>query len=554
MADETNNTLYKRIKKRQDQLEHHRSGYEPLRKEVIEILRPELSLWDDTESSSKGKKRNLKVYSAAPEEAVENWSDGMQGHLVSRELPWFVYQMADKRFNDLSEVTQWRQDVQDEIYAVLRDSNFYDALGPVFRDAATIGDTVLWMDREGSHTIDFKTFHPRELYHATDVFHRKYRMTAFDAAKKFGKEGLSRGAQKNLENDPFQTHEFVHALYKKGDDILSGEKGIIDREWVSIYIETQTEDEKAKPLSIKGYHTQPYARWRYSCALDTMYGWGPGCSAIVDVQTLHSTTKTNMIAQQMQVDPPVMAHAALRNRLQLRPRGKTYTKHPERETVEPIFDRLNVLPGLDREDRLREAIDRRFNVDFFLMLARAEKPMTATEIIEKTGEKSILLGPKVGRMDRSLLNPTHERIFRIALDERWLPEPPAVLMESDGRIDIEYIGPLAQAQKRMFETRNFDIVVAKLRALAEAEAMGQAGGRVMAVVKFEDAARRIMRENDWPEDEINGPEAVEAKAQAQAQAQQAQMELEIAKGAADAVPKLQKPTEEGSPLAALATA
>ncbi len=541
-----NKTLYEGILGRQHQLENIRRPHDDLRDEVIEYLRPELSSWKDESQSAKGKKREY-IYSGAPEEALENWSDGMQGHLVSPSIDWFDYLLSDTRLNDIPEVRQWRQQSREVIYSLLRDSNFYSSLGPVFRDAGSVGDALLFIQRNDDEgKVDFETFHPRELYYSKNILHRKFEMSAKDAADAFDESKLSRRLKESLKsNDLEARYEFIHAVYKSTDKILDGETGLPDRDWISIYIEAEA-DKETKPLvKTGGYHTRPYARWSYSMSSDSVYGWGIGCSAIIDVATINAVAKTNLQQAQMQTDPPVLASSTLRGRLNLRPHGMTYVSSPE-EIVEPIFDRINTVPGLDREERLSLMIDRRFNVDFFLMLARAEKPMTATEILEKTGERSILMGPKIGRMEVELLDPIHERVFAIALEEGLLPQPPDILLEeSDGKINVSYIGPLAQAQKRLIEGRRIGRTVESIAPLLE---INPASAMYM---NTDLSIQRILRSEDWPEEEIRTDEEVAAMREEQQRQQEAAQAAELAQGVAEAVPKLQGKTEEGSPLEAI---
>jgi len=52
-----------------------------------------------------------------------------------------------------------------------------------------------------------------------------------------------------------------------------------------------------------------------------------------------------------------------------------------------------------------------------------------------------------------LLNPIHDRMFAIEQRAGRIPQPPDILLQSGANIEIDYLGPLAQAQKRMFKTQ-----------------------------------------------------------------------------------------------------
>ena len=129
MPDTMNKNLYERIIARQKQLEDARQPHEAVYASVIEMLRPELSRWslgtnDDTDidsSSHPGNARNQKTFTGVAQEAVENWSDGMQGHIVSPSIAWFLYRMSQDRFNNLPQVILWKQEVEEAMYALYRE-------------------------------------------------------------------------------------------------------------------------------------------------------------------------------------------------------------------------------------------------------------------------------------------------------------------------------------------------------------------------------------------------------------------------------------------------
>jgi hypothetical protein len=99
--------------------------------------------------------------------------------------------------------------------------------------------------------------------------------------------------------------------------------------------------------------------------------------------------------------------------------------------------------GLNMEEQRRNAIRQAFYVDQLLL---GEGPsMTATEVLQRNEEKMRLLGPVLGRLQAELLRPLISRSFALLLREGLLPPAPELLQGQD--IDIEYVSPLAKAQK-----------------------------------------------------------------------------------------------------------
>ena len=73
--------------------------------------------------------------------------------------------------------------------------------------------------------------------------------------------------------------------------------------------------------------------------------------------------------------------------------------------------------------------------------------MTATEVLQRTEEKLRLLGPVMGRLQSELLSPLINRVFGLLARQGKLPPVPEVLQNSD--YSIEYVSPLARAQKQI---------------------------------------------------------------------------------------------------------
>ena len=105
MADEEKKTLHKKQEDHFTQVAKVRQPHEEVWREVIEMMRPELSLWYDTEGEAKGKKRNLMVYNGSPAASLQISADGMQGLLASASLDWFKYGLPDSELADIPEVT-----------------------------------------------------------------------------------------------------------------------------------------------------------------------------------------------------------------------------------------------------------------------------------------------------------------------------------------------------------------------------------------------------------------------------------------------------------------
>ena len=95
------------------------------------------------------------------------------------------------------------------------------------------------------------------------------------------------------------------------------------------------------------------------------------------------------------------------------------------------------------EEQRRAAIRQAFYVD--QILTAGSPQMTATEVIQRQEERMRVIGPVLGRLMNELLRPLIDRVFALMLRADMLAVPPTSLQGID--IDVEYVSPLARAQK-----------------------------------------------------------------------------------------------------------
>jgi hypothetical protein len=95
------------------------------------------------------------------------------------------------------------------------------------------------------------------------------------------------------------------------------------------------------------------------------------------------------------------------------------------------------------EDQRRLAIRSAFYVD--QLLSGGAPNMTATEVIQRQEERMRVIGPVLGRLMNEMLRPMIDRVFGLMLRNEMLSLPPEMLQGRD--VDIEYVSPLARAQK-----------------------------------------------------------------------------------------------------------
>lgn len=96
-------------------------------------------------------------------------------------------------------------------------------------------------------------------------------------------------------------------------------------------------------------------------------------------------------------------------------------------------------------DTRQQIVEGLFNDIFRALALSTSDRMTATEVLERVSEGLRLLGPVLERLQFEFHDPVIDRTFSILLRKGKLPEYPVELEGQE--LEIEYISPLAQAQK-----------------------------------------------------------------------------------------------------------
>jgi hypothetical protein len=106
----------------------------------------------------------------------------------------------------------------------------------------------------------------------------------------------------------------------------------------------------------------------------------------------------------------------------------------------------NLAIGKDMMNEERQVINDAFLVNIFQILVDTPQ-MSATEVIERTREKGILLAPTIGRQQSEYLGPMVDRELDLLSSQKLLPPMPQILIEAKGDYTIQYDSPLSRAQR-----------------------------------------------------------------------------------------------------------
>lgn len=546
---------------------------------LSQIREPFEALWEDAISftghyirgmkatSQGGDKTGTAIYDSSAQLALELLGNGMHGYMLSPgwfrlQLPnklefprWSVMRSYDtKRMDEIPEIAEWLTDSQDVLIADFQRSNFYQQSPNVFKEGACIGYApVLAEDIVGEDKTTFVLPHPREIYIGRD-YHgrvdtviRDYEITLRDAKSKFGAQKMEAAApgfsQKHNAN-PYEKIKVIHAIYPR-TQFTEGSLRADNLAYASMWVYG------TKLLLESGYKTFPYIVWDWQRNWDETYGRGPAIRAINDITTAQAIGKSNLLAGSRLADPPYAMRESLRGRDRLKAGGRTYLKLNEEPPI-PMDTGLKGLPyAVDMQERMDMIINKHFHTDVFLMMnqiAMENKNITATQIVEMSGEKAAVISPITESAENGFLNPVIDIMFEYAVESGRIPQAPQILVDIATQqklnIEVDYQGPLSLARKRFYKTQGIR------GALSDVVMTMQIKPDVIDIADIDGITRDLLKDSISPK-RIRDEKEVQAIRDARQQAQAAEAMLQVGQGMVDAVPKLSKPVEKGSPLSAM---
>jgi hypothetical protein len=186
----------------------------------------------------------------------------------------------------------------------------------------------------------------------------------------------------------------------------------------------------------------------------------------------------------------------------------------------------NIQVTKEMMDEERTLINDAFLVTLFQILTEAPQ-MTATEVIERTNEKGILLAPTVGRQQSEYLGPLIEREMDILADVGLLPPMPPILREARGEYNVVYTSPLAKAMRAQ-EVAGFGRVMEVLTQIIQVTQ----DPTPLDNFDFDVIVPEVAEIQAVPASWMASAEAVQAKRQQRQQAMQQQQQIQAAPAAA----------------------
>ena len=523
--------LSKSLLSRYEKLEGQRQNWETHWQEVADYMQPRKA--DVTKKRARGDKRMEQVFDSSPIQAVELLAASLHGMLTNPSTPWFTLRFKDEEVQNEDEAKLWLEASTDAMYTAFNRSNFQQEIFELYHDLITFGTAAMFIEEDDDDIIKFSTRHINEVFIAEndkgriDTIYRRFNISARAAIQKFG-DAVSSDVQGKAKKNPYDEVEILHAVYPRSE-FNPNKKDKANMPFESVYMEYKNGNE----LSVGGFKEFPFVVPRYLKASNEIYGRSPAMTALPDVKMLNEMCKTTIKAAQKQVDPPLLVpDDGFLLPVRTVPGGLNFYRSGTRDRIEPLNIGANNPLGLNMEQQRRDSIRAVFYVNQLMMQQGPQ--MTATEVIQRNEEKMRLLGPVLGRLQSELLKPLIDRVFAILLRNNMLPQAPEFLSGRD--IEIEYVSPLAKAQKST-ELQSIMRAVEILGSLANV-------APVFDYVNFDNLVKHLADIVGVPQKILKSQNQVNAERQ---QAQQQQQEMQQ-------MQQLQQVAKAGGDIAPLAKA
>lgn len=467
----------KRLMRRIKELYDNRVQYEERWKEIRDFQLPFVGDFDNTaDKTNPARRRDLKIAHGVAWQACQVFAAGIMSGLTPPSRQWFRFAYKRPELNMNVEAMKVLDQRQEIVAYVLAKSNFYNSVHSCYMELP-FGQAPLGVFYDAQNGVRFQAMTVGTYALGVDgfgkvnTFARRYEMTLRQIVDCFGVESLPENMRDLAENENQLAKKYaVCWIVEPNDDRLPDKIDRLNMPYRSIYWLEKSEEKEF--LYIGGFEEWPVPTGRYLVSGLEAYGRGPGWFAEGDSKMLQLLKKDYLTAVELQIKPPMKGSAQLLNNggINLIPGGLTPISDQVNQSVEPLFN-VNLDLNAARETIINteDSIKRAYSADLFLMLDNLDNNrMTAREVMERTQEKLQQLGPVTERMQDEFLNVIINRVYNIIDRAGGFPPIPDELVDvlSEADIEVDYISPLAQAQK-MSGLVNIEQGIAQVAQMAQ---------------------------------------------------------------------------------------
>jgi hypothetical protein len=457
------NPTVKKVLELFDSSRASRRTFENHWQDVADFVLPTREFTTDRQAGAQVRGR---IYDDTGPNAATRLASAIDGLMTNQAMRWFFLRFTDiESPDDLDRDSQmWLREATRRMYDIFNapDSGWNVGKYEEYQDLVGFGNGVMTVMESERTPVRFRARPLGETYvcrddegHLYSVF-RSFRMKARDIAERWqagdrrgvhgpSKEVLRAAGKSDKANDEYRV---VHAVFRRSE--RDPQKfDATNKPWASFYIEHQTEH----LLSEGGFDENPYVIPRWSAAAGEEYGRGPGMESLPSIRTLNAMQRTQIIAGELAVNPPVSVPAnSVEGPIRTAPGAIIYRRAgTPNDIITPITTGVRPDIGEGLIMARQQMVARNFFLDMLNLPTAGDAGseghprMSATEAMIRVREKQQTMAPVLSRLEGEFLGPVIRRVYRIMLRRGMLPPPPPGVRGR--RLEIEYVSPLATSQR-----------------------------------------------------------------------------------------------------------
>lgn len=447
----------------QARLASDRSNFELQWEEIAERVMPRSAklFFSRGFNQPQGEKKTEHMLDSTAAIALERYAAVVASLTTPQNSKWHRLRATDASLNRKPRVKLWFDEVTDILfkYRTSPRAGFYGQQAEICMSLGAFGSGINYIDwSEGDATaapgLRYRMIHMAEAYlrenhqGVIDTLHRKFPLSARQAAQMQASGLLDRipeDVRKCLEKEPDKQFTCVQCV-KPNEEYDAKRKDWRGRPYVSYFVFEHDKSIAAE----RGYFTFPFAVGRNVVAPGETYGRSPAMTVLPNIKVLNEQKRTVLKMGHRLVDPVLLAFDdGVLDSFSLRPGAVNPggINAQGQKMVQRLDDNVGQLAqAREMMDQERMVINDAFLVTLFQILVETPQ-MTATEVLERTREKSMLLAPTMGRFQNEYLGPLIEREVDLLARAGVLPPMPPELREAAGDYKVEFDSPLSRAMR-----------------------------------------------------------------------------------------------------------
>ena len=450
------------------------------------------------------------VYTDKPRTANQRFASILYGLLTPDNQKWHYFATDNAMLNKSRRVLEYFQTVNDIMFR-LRYSpvgSFKRNMLATYLSVGAFGNGIMYIKDNGVG-CKYINISLSECYlmenedKQIDGAFRKFKLNKRQAKNMLGYEPSGLGDDDEVT--------IIHYVFSNDEYVPYNP---LSKRYRSVYV-----DLDAEKLIVEdgGYYTFPYAVFRYLPSENSPYADGPGTLSLPAIKMLNQMERANIKQAHNLTEPAVLVPSDNQFRkMAIKPnaiiRGGV---NREGKAVVQTFSPAGNLPiAIEYSERIAAAIDSAFLVDL-MQLLKDNPQMTATEVIEKAREKSILTSPALALLQDEGFTMMIEREIDILYRQGMLPPMPQELIEAQGEYRIIFDAPMTRSQDNE-KLSGINLTLQQVLPYAQIDQ------GVLDVFNFEEIAKISGRINNAPVEIIRSDEEIAAIRESRAQAAQAE--------------------------------